>query len=617
VQRTGVDALTYGLATLVMAEENFSEAPWQRTGLQNTDHETNLDPYPIPRRRRGNYYAKYTKKFSLGNGPKEWVQEYLISKEGGKMLGTLVALGVSRMRSLETFVWDMPTGVLRDVWLALSSLADRGDGQECRLEKVWIRWHDNAILDGPDSSLGPIPPPPAITNNAPPPPAVSSVPVLAAINMTGHPSLLAPQAMDRVEHPTFSVLPALKSLNVMDIDELPYLDEMSILIARSQNKMRELRVGIAPQARQKDWVGVWDGDTLQQVDYNSARPIESRLGEKRLGGILGILLGRVYNLRHNADTQRHSPTASRSIRNSVDKTSAPGIQTATAPGPPPLVATETQSRPQLIPEQAAETAATNGLILPTEEQREDGETPAIEGTEGQSSPQRPETTPTPAGPWITGRPIPLRSSRRHGPYLSGKLKLETLELERVPLSIQILQKAFDWSVITKLTLLHCLDHEQLWRMLRRNYSPTSPYNSSQQSKAAGKVRLEYGLSLKQIHTNAVSPSLITFLKETLAPNSLEVLFLQEARSYNSSVTIEQIYRGPIKRHRASLQKLMIDSSEKGDDSFGSTRWRRWMLTTEIITYLTSGRMSALKELGVALDYRDWVSCTLNIGDVEG
>jgi hypothetical protein len=587
-----------------MAEENFCEAPWQRAMTQNPDHQANLDPYPVPRRRRGNYYAKYTKKFSLGNGPKEWVQEYLISKEGGKMLGTLVALAVSRMRSLETFVWDMPTGVLRDVWLALSSLAARGDGHESRLEKVWIRWHDNAILDGSDSALGPIPPPPPIgNNNMPPPPAVSSVPVLSAINMT-HPSLSALQAMDRVEHPTFSVLPALKSLNVMDIDELPYLDEMSVLIARSQKKMKELRVGIAPQVHQKDWVGVWDGDTLQQVDYNCARPIESRLGEKRLGGILGILLGRVYNLRHNADTQRHSPTSSRSIRNSIDKTNTAPVSTALSAEPvqPPTTA---QAQQPTIESVLENSIAPSSAI--TDEPREDIETPAADSNESQSSPQRPETTPTPAGPWITGRPIPLRSSRRHGPYLSGKLKLETLELERVPLSIQILQKAFDWTMITKLTLLHCQDHEQLWRMLRRNYSPTSPYNSSQQSKAAGKVRLEYGLSLKQIHTNAVSPSLITFLKETLAPNSLEVLFLQEARSYSSSVTIEQIYRGPIKRHRASLQKLMIDSSEKGDDSFGSTRWRRWMLTTEIITYLTSGRMGALKELGTALDYRDWVS----------
>lgn len=523
------------------------------------------------------------------------------------MLGTLVALAVSRMRSLETFVWDMPTGVLRDVWLALSSLADRGDGHESRLEKVWIRWHDNAILDGHDSSMGPIPPPPAINNNPPPPPpAINAVPVLTAINMAG-PSLSGLHAMDRVEHPTFSVLPALKSLNVMDIDELPYLDEMSILIARSQHKLRELRVGIASQAHGKDWTNVWDGETTQQVDYSCSSPIESRLGEKRLGGILGVLLGRVYNLRHNADTRKHSPSSSRSIRASVDKTNPVPVQASHSAEAMLQTPTAESSQTQPYVEAATSNQPTE-TVSANEESREDGQTPAVESQGSQSSPQLSEPTPTPAGPWITGRPIPLRSSRRHGPYLSGKLKLETLELERVPLSISILQKAFDWTMITKLTLLHCQDHEHLWRMLRRNYSPTSPYVSSQQSKAMGnRVRLDYGLNLKQIHTNAVSPSLITFLKETLAPNSLQVLFLQEGRSYNSPVTIDQIYRGPVKRHKASLQKLMIDSSEKGDDAFGSTRWRRWMLTTEIITYLTSGRMAALKELGIALDYRDWVS----------
>jgi hypothetical protein len=455
------------------------------------------------------------------------------------------------------------------------------------------------MLDGQDSSMGPLPPPPPLNNNPPPPPpAASAVNVMSAINMAG-PSIV--QAMDRVEHPTFSVLPSLKSLNVMDIDELPYLDEMSILIARSQHKLRELRVGIAPQAHQKDWVGVWDGETVQQVDYTCARPIESRLGEKRLGGILGILLGRVYNLRHNADTQRHSPTSSRSIRSSIDKTTIAAASQVTEAALQAAVLESVQVQQGTSGD--ATVAGQNADA--TEESGDDGQTPAAESTGTPNSAQAPQTTPTPAGAW--SRTIPLRSSRRHGPYLSGRLKLETLELERVPLSIQILQKAFDWTMITKLTLLHCTDHEQLWRMLRRNYSPTSPYVSNQQSKATGRVRLEYGLNLKQIHTNAVSPSLITFLKETLAPNSLQVLFLQEGRSYNSAVTIDQIYRGPIKRHKASLQKLMIDSSEKGDDAFGSLRWRRWMLTTEISTYLTSGRMAALKELGVALDYRDWVS----------
>ena len=52
-------------------------------------------------------FSQYTRKFSLGNGPSDWVQEYLITKEGGKMLGTLVALTVARMPNLETFIWDV------------------------------------------------------------------------------------------------------------------------------------------------------------------------------------------------------------------------------------------------------------------------------------------------------------------------------------------------------------------------------------------------------------------------------------------------------------------------------------------------------------------------------
>lgn len=122
--RGGVDALTYGLATLVMGRDSF----------------------PAKMRRRiGNNYPQYTRKFSLGNGPEKHTQEYLITKDSGKMLGTLVALAVARMSNLEQFVWDMPTGVVRDVWLALSSLEDRSASDECRLEKVAVRWHDNTV----------------------------------------------------------------------------------------------------------------------------------------------------------------------------------------------------------------------------------------------------------------------------------------------------------------------------------------------------------------------------------------------------------------------------------------------------------------------------------------
>jgi hypothetical protein len=197
--------------------------------------------------------------------------------------------------------------------------------------------------------------------------------------------------------------------------------------------------------------------------------------------------------------------------------------------------------------------------------------------------------------------------------LTGKLKLEVLELERVPLSVPVLRRAFDWSTLSTLTLLHCSNHEQLWKILRRTYTPRNAYpgspTSSKAYKASYTLRTEYQLNLKRIHTNTVSPSLISFLKETLAPNSLEVLFLQEGRSYSSTVTVDAIYRGPMRRHRASLKKLMIDSGEKGADGHtsASSRWRRWMLNREILTFITSGRMNSLRELAVSIDYKDWVS----------
>ena len=87
--RSGVDALTYGLATLVMAEEIFGEAPNQRPDHANrfTPAGQGIASERTVRRRRGNHYAQFTRKFSLGNGPPDWVQEYLITKEGGKDAG--------------------------------------------------------------------------------------------------------------------------------------------------------------------------------------------------------------------------------------------------------------------------------------------------------------------------------------------------------------------------------------------------------------------------------------------------------------------------------------------------------------------------------------------------
>ncbi|KAF1843905.1 F-box domain-containing protein [Cucurbitaria berberidis CBS 394.84] len=610
--RSGVDALTYGLATLVMGYDCFPHQSRlrQQGNASNALANPAPTPYPVPPRRFGNYYGQFTKKFSLGNGPQAWVQEYMITKEGGKMLGTLVALAIARMINLETFVWDMPTGVLRDVWLALSSLAYRSDNEECRLERLWIRWHDNTI----DAPMPP-PAPPMILNNQnlPPPPNTTHPSGLGTVQ----PPVIVPQqyapsslsALDRVEHPTFSAIPALKSLSVLDIDELPYLDEMSILIARSQKKLRELRVGVAPHAQQRDWVTVWEGDGLQQVDYSVSTTAASSLGEKRLGGVLGILVGRIHNMRHSEESHPQISGGAGVTERPVEATPVKPTMSNPLPSIASLSLHSRETEPDVdhFGNPMNETTVPEGVSLFNESQ------PVGAGL--LASPASPEKTPSkqPSAPPSDSEPVGSKDVTPESPepLLNGKLKLEVLELERVPLSVSVLRRAFDWSILSTLTLLHCSNHEQLWKVLRRTYTPRSAYSGSPSAskayKASYTLRSEYQLNLKRIHTNTVSPSLISFLKETLAPNSLEVLFLQEGRSYSSTVTVDAIYRGPMRRHRASLKKLMIDSGEKGPDGHTTTssRWRRWMLNREILTFITSGRMSSLRELAVSIDYKDW------------
>ncbi|KAI5361603.1 hypothetical protein Slin15195_G127180 [Septoria linicola] len=621
--RSGVDALTYGLATLVMAEEVFGEAPDQQQHAQNNRFSTSEGkPTDLTiRRRKGNHYAHFTKKFSLGNGPADWVQEYLITKEGGKMLGTLVALAVARMRSLETFIWDMPTGILRDVWLALSSLGDRATVRRpCKLEKVWVRWHNN-FLRPVDAAMIMPPPPPPINLHTMHTDGQYHVATAGPIPLTQ----MHPAALDRVEHPNFSILPALKSLSVLDIDELTYLDEMAVLIGRSLDKLRELRVGIARHAMTKDWVTIWEGEQLRQVDRDYPTTGSLTIGEKRLGGVMGILTGFICDMRKPRivlpERRRHRRTSSRvsaPIPETPVTASAENPALTQTAGIPSLHDVASASpvddmSPASSPPQAAHVLG-NPILAGEPEQSSD---PAIEAALEAIAPM---SEPLETPPIIQEAPTLDSLDDLKQPWLDNVLKLESLELERVPISVPVLQKAINWSTLTSLTLLHCGNHEQLWKTLRKQFAPTprspvypSPRRTSGPSPKKGSkptlpdAEMEYHLHLKKVHTNTVSPSLVSFLKETLAPNSLEVLFLQEARSYTSPVQVEAIYRGPLRRHRNSLKKLLIDSSEKGADGIptNSNRWRRWILTRDILAFVCSGKMPALRELGMAIDYRDW------------
>ncbi|KAK0367996.1 F-box domain-containing protein [Colletotrichum limetticola] len=579
-----VDALTYGLSTICLGSSFAHRTRKMLNPSYTPTYGSNV-------RRQKNDYAKYTKKFSLGNGPQDWVAEYMISKESGKMLGTLVALAVEKMVNLESFVWDMPTGVLSEIFMALASIPEQSSEGESKLEKVWVRWHDNTDGSSPSPSSSPPPPVPPLV---PPGSHLTTVGILIPSD-SAHPAPRGaiPYAETNIEFPTFSVLPPLKSLTVLDIDELAYLDEMAVAIERSKDCLQELRVGISPRAVFKDFVQAWDGPDLQQIDRDARWPGESSIGERRLGGVLGVLVGRIYDIRRKSTSKSRekAPMAStqatqtNTAHSVMDTTEASNVSGHPNPNEPDATEADGSVEPLVIQPTGAATDDRAG--------HEEKSQSVKDQATGDG-----DLVDTPSG-------VPRRR-------LDGKLRLRSLELERVHLSIQVFSQAFDWTVLTTLTILECAQHDTLWKALRKQFAPTPIVRlGSHQHHVSSKQAMEYHLNLKSIHTDVTSVALISFLRDTLAPNSLEVLFLQDRRrpSGPPAVTIDQIFKGIIKKHRASLQKVLLDSSDRkrgnGNTATDTARWRNWVLPTDMLLYMTSGRMVSLRELAISLHFKDW------------
>ncbi|KAL4817302.1 hypothetical protein BDW67DRAFT_160210 [Aspergillus spinulosporus] len=567
----GVDALSYGLATLVMGEDIFREVPTTNTAQRCSHCECNR-PQSQNRQgsggiRRGNYFAQYTRKFSVGNGPSDWVQEYSVTKETGKMLGTLVALAVARMVNLETFIWDMPTGVVRDVWIALSSLADR-PGHECRLENVWIRWHDNS--ENAVRSLSGVPTTSSLTlpetqNILAPPPASTSL-----FRKYGH-----------VEYPSLSILPPLKSLSVLDIDEPSYLEEMAVLIKRSRDRLRELRIGISSKVYQASWLKPQGASHVEQT------PSSLTSGWPRAGGVLGAILGWPGRHINESSSQQEDPVKGDNGDITVVMDTVTSVDT-----PIEVLSLQIHSPTSTQDVAAAQDTADAGNNPPISSH----ETQQVQ-TLGSKSPRESLRKP----------------SRAIYPFTSGPdhelLKLEVLELERIPISAPVLLDTIDWTRVTTLTILRCEGHEKLWRSLRRRFAPSAaPHTSARHGRSEqDKALPEYALRIKHIHTDAVSPYLLLFIKDTLQPDTLETVFLHGSPLHDSAVHIEGIYRNVIRTHKSSLRKLLVDSTERSPTGVEivNSRWQKWMFAREVITFITSGRMPKLKELSMTIDSKDW------------
>ncbi|EPE06484.1 f-box domain-containing protein [Ophiostoma piceae UAMH 11346] len=617
-----VDALTYGLSTLCLGSAFARTTRRLRESLRRGGPD-NGSPHrrgakgtvrrPLSKPKSfGNDYAKYVRKFSLGNGASEDIIGYHIRRGRGKMLGTLAALSVAKMHNLENFVWDMPTGILSDVYMALASLPDfyPEDG-ECKLERMWVRCHNSRITidDSPPNSRSSTPEPPQ--NFV----VLGSTMTNVGIMLPSHSVHPVPRetftySQSQVEFPTFSVVPPLKSLTVLDIDDISSLDELSILIEKSHTRLDELRIGIAQHAINDDFAQSWDGPDLKQVDLDAYWPGESTIGDRRLGGVLGILVGRICDIRHkteSASTTKEEVAANTSPpAEAVDGSSEDSNASADAEaaGAADAAVDAAQADVESNTKLAASTDTTPNSSM-------------FNSFSGSGDASSTPTVSTDAKPGADTH-VDETNENSDEDVLDQRLKLVTLELERVPLSMVAMVRTLDWSTITSLTILSCPHDDGLWRQLRKQFRPTpaatnmnSATTPSLKTMRAWGMRappMHYHLALKSIHTDNVSKSLLSFIKDTLRPNSLEVLLLHHR--HDSQVpppSIQDVFVKAVGPHHSSLRKLLLNSDLRKHvhvDNF-SRRARDWDLSRQQVRYLTSGHMCQLRELSFSLQYKYW------------
>ena len=521
----------------------------------------------------------------------------------------------------------MPTGVLRDIWVALASL---GDHQACKLAKLWVRMHDNhaalqaaglaaptAPQQPPQGSSGPniAPPQTALHNDA-------EVFGVGSVVWSNH----------HIEKPSFSILSPLRSLTVLNIDEAQYLVELSELLYRSIHTLRELRLGMA--------------STLHMSGYaRETREAESLL----VGGVFGLLMSNSWQqmaalkASKKEPVDRHEPQFRgnvAAVRASISSMSDPTINLSTSGNDLNSTSNvsnqEEQKQPQPRPDLQASILDDNTID------------PALFSDYVNSGQEKhlamePEQDPVPFEPaspvnfsldsmtqeenLMVGKE-PREERIKCGPgeihNLTTKLKLDVLEIERFSLQSWALLRGIDFTMLTSLTLLQCGDTTKLWDELKRQFPPrkslvlSTPARSPECPRGPPRLRrkpsseslsgpITYQLNLKRIHTDSVPKELISFLKNTLAPNSLEWMFFQDDASKSpSGVTLDSIYRGPLKRHRDSLTKVMVDSAYGPASSRArSVAARKWMFGREVLAFITSGKMSRIRELAMSIEYRDW------------
>ncbi|KAL7921628.1 hypothetical protein ACQKWADRAFT_294824 [Trichoderma austrokoningii] len=285
-------------------------------------------------------YAKHLRDLSMdtlsaGLKGEASYQSYLYSASCGKFLNTLLHLTLRRARALEVFRWNIRVELSRPVYRELHRIDS--------IKKLHIRMqagesyymqppplpvssdiHPQPSSTNPWGSIPPLAPLSLLPPAPPPPPHPGhSLPVVG-----GPPPALMPPSYkstlknnvgkytDGASEPsTFSGFKNLKSLSVLDIDNLDIVSELSTCIKNSSWTLNELQLSLsdalANQARKpspgsdaddSDVEGefqidptIQNNSTLNDIDYDTIGPVrafraqeERKLQESMLGRILEL-----------------------------------------------------------------------------------------------------------------------------------------------------------------------------------------------------------------------------------------------------------------------------------------------------------------------------------------
>ncbi|KND87843.1 hypothetical protein TOPH_07476, partial [Tolypocladium ophioglossoides CBS 100239] len=262
-------------------------------------------------------YAKHLRDLSMdtlsaGIKGEHSYQSYLYSASCGKFLNTLLYLTLKKAKSLEAFRWNIRVELSRPVYRELHRIAS--------LTKLHVR------MQAVDSYYNPPPPlpmsvdahaQPIPTGHCGPPPALEPPSKSAAKSKAGRRSL------GSKEPSTVSGFKNLKSLCVLDIDNVGIVQEIRTCVKNSYSTLKELQLSLSDALAQQARKPPPDSDAddsdvdddfqvvpaSQNTSYDASGPAKAfRAQEERKiqDGILGRILDIEQTLIKKSPIQRNS-----------------------------------------------------------------------------------------------------------------------------------------------------------------------------------------------------------------------------------------------------------------------------------------------------------------------